>query len=275
MVNINNCTVFVNSCDRYEEAWKPFFALFHEYWPDCPYEIVLATETKTCSEKGVRTINTGNGEWTTRVQTALRQVNTKYILFFLEDFFLLRPVKSDKLKEVFSYMEADDNIAVFYFNRIAGRGDKSEKYPGYYDMNKKVIVEYQLNCQVALWRKEVLEAATSYPCNPWEFEVKGYNHVNDFVKTKEYYCSIDTYNDAIRPDDIFSYFVTMQRGIGIARSHWLWNNKKLFREHNIDCKCETLKNMSLLEYIFTFWREEKWREFKRFAYPLYKILFKR
>ena len=36
-----NVAVRVNSCDKYEDAWNPFFKLFSIMWPDCPYDIYL------------------------------------------------------------------------------------------------------------------------------------------------------------------------------------------------------------------------------------------
>jgi hypothetical protein len=40
-------TILVNSCDAYEDLWYPFFELFRINWPNCKYDIVLNTETKS------------------------------------------------------------------------------------------------------------------------------------------------------------------------------------------------------------------------------------
>lgn len=45
MRNTNDCTIVVSTCDAYRDLWPAFFALFKRYWPDCPYKIVLNTET--------------------------------------------------------------------------------------------------------------------------------------------------------------------------------------------------------------------------------------
>ena len=57
----DDITILVNSCDLYEDAWYPFFKLLQIQWKDCPYDVVLHTETKVydCDFMDVRTICTG------------------------------------------------------------------------------------------------------------------------------------------------------------------------------------------------------------------------
>ena len=49
MALANDVTILVNSCDKYEDAWEPFFKLFSIQWPECPYKIILNTESKNFS----------------------------------------------------------------------------------------------------------------------------------------------------------------------------------------------------------------------------------
>ena len=82
----NDVTILVNSCDKYEDAWEPFFRLFHMQWPDCPYKIILNTESKTflCDYISVETIHTCEcNTWTERVKKALSKIDTEFVLFFL------------------------------------------------------------------------------------------------------------------------------------------------------------------------------------------------
>ena len=45
MNNKNDVTILVNSCDKYEDAWEPFFVLLEKYWIDHPRKILLNSET--------------------------------------------------------------------------------------------------------------------------------------------------------------------------------------------------------------------------------------
>ena len=61
------CSILVTSCDKYEDAWKPFFSLLNIMWPTCPYRIYLNTETKNHIEKIINVVfvdfNGGDESW--------------------------------------------------------------------------------------------------------------------------------------------------------------------------------------------------------------------
>ena len=39
------CMVLGASCDKYADILVPFSVLWRKFWPDCPFETVLVTET--------------------------------------------------------------------------------------------------------------------------------------------------------------------------------------------------------------------------------------
>lgn len=242
------CSVLVNSCDSYEEAWIPFFALFFKFWPDCPFDLYLATQSKQYNDPRVKTIKTIGGTWSERINRALREIDTPYVLLFLEDYFLQAPIKSREFYKYLDAIQTDDKVGAFFFNKIIGFREPSEKYPDMYDMNKTNLTKYHLNCQVALWNKSVFEAATSIPMSPWEFETKAFDIVSSEVRERNFYCSKSTINSRIQEDDIFTYLIHPDTGYGISKEKWLWNNKRLFKKYDIDCRCETLPTISWLEY---------------------------
>lgn len=242
------CTILVNSCDSYEEAWMPFFRLFREYWPNCPFNIVLATQSKTSLEPGITTIHTGDGAWSQRINRALKQIETPYVLLFLEDYFLLKRVKQKEFLYYLNEIAQNQDIGAFYFNRIEGYDVPSDKYVDFYDMNKTPLIKYHLNCQIALWNREIFEEATRPIMSPWEFEYEGFGRVSERVRTKFFFCSQKTKHTMVQDFDVFSYLVHPKNGIGISKSKWLWNNETLFKKHNINCNFVTLDRMSHTQY---------------------------
>ena len=98
----DDVTILVNSCDLYEDTWYPFFKLLQMQWPDCPYKVMLNTETKeyNCPFMNVETIKSGNEKsWTARLKYALNKIDSEFVLFFLEDFFFLNPLEPKFLKK--------------------------------------------------------------------------------------------------------------------------------------------------------------------------------
>lgn len=83
----SNCAVLVNSCDKYAEAWYPFFALFKKYWSDCPYPVYLNTETKAYSEQEVQTLNSNKTSWGSRLCDALNRIDSEYVILLFRRFF--------------------------------------------------------------------------------------------------------------------------------------------------------------------------------------------
>lgn len=246
-------TVLVNSCDRYEEAWLPFFMLLKKYWSDCPFPLALNTESKDFSLDGleIKVFHSRNSTWGGRLSDALKQIKTPYVIVMLEDFFLQKTVRTDKVLECLDAMQNDDSIGVFYFSRITGYDDGVESpFPAF----KRMIAtphysRYYLNCQTALWSRDVLLTAVQQVQSPWELEEMKYDQIPNDVLNKKFYCSKTTWYDKIRDEDIFSYLLVRDTGYGIFKSQWLWNNKDFFKREGIPCMCETLPTISRLLFL--------------------------
>lgn len=56
---MSNCSVIVMSCDRYREAWEPFFVLLKKYWNGNLRPYYLVTENLQCDIPSVTTIRGG------------------------------------------------------------------------------------------------------------------------------------------------------------------------------------------------------------------------
>ena len=135
MLSSKNVTILVQSCDMYEDAWEPFFRLWHIFWEDCPYRIVLCTEEKQykCDFMDVETINTGNGlSWSARLRYALDRIDSKYVLFSIDDFFLTEKVNIEIFGKALELMENDKSIGLVSFNRKKN----SMVFPESNDMSK-------------------------------------------------------------------------------------------------------------------------------------------
>ena len=110
---MTNLTIIVNTCDKYEDAWNPFFRLMEINWPESEnYKIILNTENKNykCNFRNVKTVCSGNVAWSKRLKNILEEVDTDFILFFLEDFFLRSPVNQEVFEEAYNLILKNDDI---------------------------------------------------------------------------------------------------------------------------------------------------------------------
>ena len=235
-------SILVSSCDKYQEAWFPFFSFFSKYWPTCHYPKYLLTETMSFSGDMVTTINSDKKAWSSRLLDALCRIDSEYILFFLDDFFLMKPVKTEVLDQYVGYMERDKDISVIYLKSIANQHRQSEKYSGLIEMEKGK--KYYVNFQAALWRRTAFIDALLPNLSPWDIEE------NAKWERGEGNClcvSGGSYFDCT--NDIIPYLWAQETGFGICKSMWLWNNKSFFKREGIPCKCNSLPTLSKLDYL--------------------------
>lgn len=227
-----DCCVLLNSCDKYEDAWYPFFSLLKKYWSDCPYKIYLNTETKTYAFDGlnIESINLPNSlrnkqcSWSLRLKHVLKRIKNKYILFFLEDFFLLDKVKQKEIDKAIDWLENYRDISCFQFypnSELLSEDD--HVFPGY--QRRSLQGKWWLRCQTAVWRrKDLLKYLNPYE-DAWQFEEYGTNIAK--LYNKRFYNCCDA---KICP---FLYSVNRDTGYGIYDGEWLKSNIDLFNREGI------------------------------------------
>ena len=224
------------SCDKYSSAWYPFFELIKKYWPQHPQLIILSTETKSYTHDGlnIQCSNTSpTTQWSDRLIQALSLIQTKYVVFSLEDFFLQAPVKHEIVIQCYEYMERNPMVAQCRFKNC----DNSEQIskltnsvmPDFYSASSDVI--YRLDTQIALWKTDWLRDFVVTNENPWQFETIGTQRIKYTEAQFIWYHSKEKPTDTAKL--LFPYQMALSSGYGISMGHWLWNNKKLFLRNGL------------------------------------------
>lgn len=229
-------TILVSSCDKYEDAWEPFFKLLNIQWPDCPYRIILNTEYKnfSCDYLSVETVQTGDQPtWTQRLKAALEKIDSEFILFSLEDFFLLSPVNTAYWDTAVNYMKKHANIGFMWFP--ANGIFQPKKYKKRIEPNlflTKRSTCNRVNALIGLWRKEFLLQMLFRDGDAWYFEWSAIklSRYSDF--------SVSFWDHKNCP--IFDYEVNPNSGYGIVRGKWLSKNQELFKKYNITVNFDSL-----------------------------------
>lgn len=171
-------TVLVNSSDAYADCWEPFFVLFARYWPDCSYPVVLNTEIAnptfplpffraSCSALGA----TRRLTWSESLQRCLKNIDTPYVLYLQEDYFLEAPVNIERVEQMLDYLRT--GVAdVIRLHECEGSGPwHPSAFPDLWQIDKHS--RYLLALQAGLWRKDVLEAQLRSHESPWQLEIFG------------------------------------------------------------------------------------------------------
>lgn len=186
----NELTILVNSCDSYEDLWFPFFKLFDVFAGDLKRcRIILNTEKKRFAYQGlnIECVNNYNKNvwWGERIKTILKQIETEYVLFFLDDYFLRDYVEVDKIEQCIKWLDENKNIGCFNFIPIETASIESDHFKGFCEM--PLGINYRCNAQAALWRKNILDVSMLSIENPWEWEVYGNTRNNTILSETRFY----------------------------------------------------------------------------------------
>ena len=228
------CAVLVSSCDKYHDAWIPFFTLMGKYWKDCPYPFYLNTETEKVDEIAGVTINTincpfTNCTWSKRLIHALKKIKSEYVITLLEDFFVMSPVDQNEIDYCVSLMDSHPSIANINFG--FGSYVKSIEYLDDKYAIRSRDTDYYLNAVAAIWRRKTLIKLLSPYESAWQYELYGSS------RAKLY-----RYDFVIKKDDvlIFDYHAQISYGYGIQKGMWLPRNVELFEKEGIEVPFENL-----------------------------------
>lgn len=221
-------TVFVCSCDAYEDLWAPFFTLYKRmFWGGDNPPILLNTETKTFQDNELNILSYPQKKaepYGKRMRRNLKQVKTPYVLLLMDDFFLRKKVDHAEIEKVIGYMDNDPRAAVFSFHLFNDElNTPSDKYKGY--VKRPMYGPYKYNFQAAVWRTEFLLKSWRNFESPWEWEMIG--NFRSGSQPYDFYC--------IQKDDQTPMeYGFNPNGFGVFRGKWVVDSvDELFKEHGI------------------------------------------
>ena len=171
-----DCTVVVGSCDKYADLLGPFITLFRKYWPSCPFEVVLVTESDPHVKGFDRTILTGVGKpWCRMMTAALEQIESTFVLLLMDDYLIESPVDTQRLLQRLEEAERFNAASLRLNPNPPGR--KTVAGTGLLEMPKNVA--YCVTCQTSLWRRDFLLRLVRQNKSAWEFERRGSFQIGD------------------------------------------------------------------------------------------------
>lgn len=173
-----------SSCDKYDDAWFPFFTQLKKFWPEFDMPIYMGTETKTFEFEGLDIhCPLANGpvyyQWSERLLKLLDYIDTEYILFTLDDFWLTAPVDNAKFEKICSYMENDKRMGFVCLKKEIVPGRTSAKdmaaavscaYPELWRCLKRK--SFRITTQIGIWKRSYLIKLLRSHESAWYFETR-------------------------------------------------------------------------------------------------------
>lgn len=212
--------VVVCSCDKYADAWSPFFTLFFRYWPDCPAKIFLITNELSFDHRRVTSLRMGpDVNWSRTFANALRLVESRLVVVLMEDYLLFRPIDNGRIQSLIDVMTKMGAACMRLYPDPGG----DVQLTGAKDVCLiSERAEFRVSLQAALWDREALIGLVKDGENAWDFEIKGTERSRHMLKPFLSVCG--TTKDAALP-----YYCT-----GIVRGKWMPGAVLLCRKEGID-----------------------------------------
>lgn len=167
-----DCTVLVCSCDKYSDLHGPFITLFRKFWPDCPFEVVLVTETIAGGGFDRAILAGPGGNWASRLSFALGGIQTPYILMLCDDYLLSGNVDTGlvlrRLSQAKEFGAANLRMIP---NPKPTPANSSPATHGLLEYRKGSA--YCIATQAGFWERGFLSAITAGKGSIWEFERRG------------------------------------------------------------------------------------------------------
>ena len=233
----NKFSILVNTCDKFDDCWNPFFKLFSTFWKSYKGKIYLNTEYKNYSYKNLNIISVKGCEekqdanlitWSECLKRALESMEEDVVLYLQEDYFFKDNVENDIVEQYVDLMDNNENIHCIHLTDQAVKGSKeSKEYEGLNIVDLKQ--RYRISCQAALWRKDVLLGYIRTYESAWEFEEFGSQRAERLQHKFYVVKAVNNRNLELNEFEIIPYIFT-----GIVQGRWFEEVVPHFRKHNIN-----------------------------------------
>lgn len=237
-------TIVVNSCDKYEDAWHPFFECLWHFAGELPYPIILNTETKQYKSQhyDVICVNTHKRfrapTWSERFMNVLGKVETEFVFFLLDDYFLEDRFDMERFEKVVSYMREHPDVGIVDIcpHWAESAEEAALNKVKYKNAEDSFVVRnresFNITCTPSVWRTEALRSLIRLHEDVWDFEI----YVG--VRAKQQGYKVVRYNT--RTPAVYEYDYQVWSGMGITAGKWLPKNRAFFESLGINVNYDRL-----------------------------------
>ena len=177
--------ILICTYDGAKDLWGPLHQTYEKYWPDCPYNLYLATNEQAPRLKLFSPLCIGKEDsWSDNVIKCLRRIPEPYVMLTFDDLFLPTRVNTGKLLQLSRLIEdkqwdylrlhpspSPDDVVSINIGRIRRKR------------------EYRASTVWAIFNKKVLFSLLNKSESAWDFERNGSVRSDRYG---EFYCVRNT-----------------------------------------------------------------------------------
>lgn len=163
--------LLVPSWDGYRDVWPAFFHCFFRHWPDCPFPVVLGTNTVDYPDDRVATVRIGpDRSYSTNLRAMLARVAQPWIILMVDDVLLSAPVDTSRILDLIGRAQRQDATSLLLHDTNTRRILRREagaiaRFP--------TSTPYLTSLNPAVWKKQGLLDLLRDGEDAWAFETAG------------------------------------------------------------------------------------------------------
>lgn len=158
-----NCSVVIQTCDKYKAFWESLFYYFNKNW-----DYSISCPIYFCNEEidfdlpdQIKQIKTGRGTFVQNLKKIISETEEENMFFMLEDYWPISPIKKDFFEGLFEFF-INENLDALQVG----------PYAPYYELEKtnrkeffkfKQTSEWLFNFQARFWKKNTLNKCIVEP----------------------------------------------------------------------------------------------------------------
>lgn len=239
--------ILVPSWDGAKELWEPFSRCIKKNWSNCPYDMLLLTQSKEDLKNlvfsDILSSATEANNPVERIRRAITVLDYEYVMLLLDDYFAYKSIPTGILEKHICFMrEMDIDYLDFDCKGGVPRYEQKGKGENFYISTGVPCI---FNKSFLMFILENIKAHSMR-----EFEVFSSQFLNDCFETYRIYTCINS-------NMFFMH--------GVLEGYWRWPAVKLMRKNKIKVKYETYKKSTVLNTIKT--------AMKAFAFNMIRFLY--
>ncbi|MCD8013661.1 MAG: hypothetical protein LUG99_10875 [Lachnospiraceae bacterium] len=148
----NRLAIYVSSPNSYQDIFKVYYECLKKFFSDCPYEVILTTNSQ--EYEGITVINNyiSDDSWTDRTIPVLKTLNVEYILLMNDDTFFAKKVDVESIEAVLDEMDKNKIDFCNLSLKFPGKSVKESKYLKYIHQRQA----YGILLQMGIFRRDFL-----------------------------------------------------------------------------------------------------------------------
>lgn len=176
----------VLSCDPYSDIWDAYGQLFERFWPDCPFDLYMASHHKSFDKYGFKPILLGEDiSWSHGLIVLLDKLEEKgytHAMIAFDDLMLCEKVDSELVYKATKKFLSEKGDCLRFIPEKAPKCYKHNEYYG----KMAVKAPYRVTLGFAIWRIDVLRQIAIDGESAWQFEKNATERSFDF---NNFYCT--------------------------------------------------------------------------------------